>query len=48
MVHSAYFNGRDAYKCGYELDDNPHDRGSDSWLSWRKGWLRAEELEGED
>ncbi|QJD54764.1 hypothetical protein PssvBMR4_gp66 [Pseudomonas phage MR4] len=47
MVHSEYFNGKNAYSNGKDITDNPHPASdTDRWMSWRLGWLKAEELDG--
>jgi ribosome modulation factor len=44
--------GYEAYFDGADLDDCPHDEGTDGQNAWRKGWKKADleeefELNGE-
>lgn len=42
MNFTAYVEGKDDYRRGKDLGDNPFVLGSTEWLSWRKGWLSAD------
>lgn len=36
--------GREDFEFGYELEDCPHDSGTDGEVSWKNGWRKASAL----
>lgn len=43
-----FVDGKGAYIDGWDMEDNPHEEGTDEHDQWELGWLEAKHEAGEE